>query len=115
KPGPSRAGFPDPATAPDWAGWFLRLAAVRVNPKKFDAFDALEGVVFASDDGGATFEKAANDLRAVPDYELHFTTLRAVPGHEGHLWITTKDRLARSTDPGQSFDPIARAEEAYGD
>ena len=108
------AGLPDPAKSPDWAPWFLRLASDRVNPKKFYAFDALEGVVFTSDDGGATFEKAANDLRAVPDYELHFTTLRAVPGHEGHLWITTKDRLARSTDSGRSFDSIDGAEEAYG-
>jgi hypothetical protein len=108
------AGLPDPAKTPDWAPWFLRLASDRVNPKKFYAFHVLEGTVFTSEDGGASFQATYDGLRSVPDYEIHFTTLRAVPGQEGDVWVTSKDALAHSTDSGKSFDTIDGIEEAHG-
>ncbi len=37
----------------------------------------------------------------------------AVPGHEGHLWITSGVGLQRSTDPAQTFAPVAGVQEAY--
>jgi hypothetical protein len=108
------AGLPNPANSPDWAPWFLRLASDRVNPKKFYAFNALEGNVLTSEDGGAHFEVASEGLRSVPDYELHFSSIRAVPGHEGDVWVTSKDALMHSTDSGSSFDRVDSVEEAHG-
>ena len=85
-----------------------------MNPKKFYAFNAIEGAVLTSEDGGATFQVTSESIRRVPDYELHFTTIRAVPGHEGDLWITSKDALAHSTDSGKTFHSIDGIEEAHG-
>jgi photosystem II stability/assembly factor-like uncharacterized protein len=107
------AGLPAPAKSPDWAPWFLRLASDRVNPKKFYALNALEGTVLTSEDGGAHFQVTAENMREVPEYELHFTSIKAVPGHEGDVWVTTKEELARSTDSGQTFSTVASAEEAH--
>lgn len=108
------AGLPAPAESPDWAPWFLRLASDRVNPKKFYAFNSLEGTVLASEDGGATFQAAPSKLRSMPNYEIHFSTIRAVPDREGDLWVTTKDALAHSTDSGKTFSSVQGIEEAHG-
>jgi hypothetical protein len=91
----------------------LRVAADRVDPKKFYAFDALDGIVYASDDGAARFAAAARSLSSVPDYELPNASLHTVPGVEGHLWITTKKELAHSTDSGRTFRTLPNVEEAY--
>ncbi len=107
-------GFSTPAKSPDWAPWYMRLASDRVNPKKLYAYDALAGTFFVSQDGGAHFEESDAILRSVPDYELHFTSIRAVPGREGDVWVTTKTSLARSTDSGESFSNIDNVEEAHG-
>jgi hypothetical protein len=110
----SVAGLPALKTSPDWAPWYLRLTSDRVNPKKFYVFDALEGRVFVSEDGGAHFEAAYDGLNAVPDYELRFTYIKAVPEHEGEVWITTKAELARSSDSGKSFATIDGIQQAWG-
>jgi hypothetical protein len=107
------AGLPDPKPSPDWAPWYLRLAADRVNPNKFYAFDAQAGVVYASDDGGAHFSVASSDLRSMPEYELQYAGFRAVQDHEGDLWITTKTELAHSTDAGKTFSKVSGVEEAH--
>jgi photosystem II stability/assembly factor-like uncharacterized protein len=107
------AGLPNPAKSPDWAPWYLRVAADRVNPKKFYAFDALEGVVYASIDGGATFVVGSRALSALPDYELTSASLHSVPGFEGHIWVTTKKELAASSDAGKTFRTIPGIDEAY--
>jgi hypothetical protein len=106
-------GLPAPAKVPDWAPWFLRLASDRVNPKKLYAFDTLTGVVFTSKDGGAHFAVAARNLRSMPEYELHYASIQAVPGHEGDVWITTKEDLAHSTDSGKTFSRVTSVEEAH--
>lgn len=108
------AGLPAPKKSPDWAPWFLRLTSDRVNPKKFYAFDALEGQVYVSEDGGAHFEATDSSLTAVPDYDLRFTYIKAVFDHEGEVWITTKTELARSSDSGKSFSTIDGIQQAYG-
>lgn len=107
------AGLPNPAKNPDWAPWFLRIAADRVNAKKFYAFDAFEGVVYASEDGGAHFAVTSKALSSLPDYELTSASMQTVPGFEGHVWVTTKKELAESTDSGKTFRTIANIEEAY--
>ncbi|HEX6764016.1 MAG TPA: xyloglucanase, partial [Polyangiaceae bacterium] len=107
------AGLPEPRKNPDWAPWFLRIAADGVNPKKFYAFDSLEGIVYASTDGGAHFAVASRALSSVPDYELTSASIHAVPGFEGHVWVTTKKELAQSTDSGTTFRTMPSVEEAY--
>jgi hypothetical protein len=57
---------------------------------------------------------ATASLRAVPEYEIHFAHIKAVPGHEGDVWITTKTELARSTDSGKTFSQLEGVEEAHG-
>jgi hypothetical protein len=108
------AGLPEPANSPDWAPWFLRLASDRVNPKKFYAFDALTGTVYVSEDSAAHFEATDTSLKAMPEYELQYASIQAVPEHEGDVWITTKAALARSTDSGNSFSTLSSVEEGHG-
>jgi photosystem II stability/assembly factor-like uncharacterized protein len=108
------SGLPSPVKSPDWAPWYLRLTSDRVNPKKFYAFNALTGEVFRSDDAGAHFAIVTDGLRAVPEYELHYASIQAVPEHEGEVWITTKSELVRSSDSGKSFSAIDGIDEAHG-
>jgi photosystem II stability/assembly factor-like uncharacterized protein len=107
------AGLPEPVKVPDWGPWFLRLAADRVNPKKFYALDALKGEVYVSADGGARFAVAARNMTAVPDYDLTYASLQTAPGYEGDAWITTKKDLVHSTDSGKTWTAIANVEQAY--
>jgi photosystem II stability/assembly factor-like uncharacterized protein len=108
------AGLPPPAKSPDWAPWFLRLASDSVNPKKFYALNALTGEVLRSEDSGAHFKLTSDSVSAVPEYDLHYASIKAVPGLEGEVWITTKTELTRSSDSGQSFSRIADIQEAHG-
>jgi hypothetical protein len=41
-------------------------------------------------------------------------SISAVPGFEGHLWITAAQALYRSRDAGASFEPVAGVEESHG-
>jgi photosystem II stability/assembly factor-like uncharacterized protein len=107
-------GLPAPTQSPDWASWFLRLASDPVNPKRFYAFNALAGEILRSVDGVATFKMVNNDLKAAPDYELHFTGIKAVPGIEGDIWAWTKSGLVRSTNGGESFSDVDVVQEAHG-
>ncbi len=108
------AGLPEPVKSPDWAPWYLRLAADPVNPKVFYAFDALKGEVLTSADGGAHFEVTATNLRAVPEYELQYASIKTVPGREGEVWVTTKMELSRSSNSGKSFRALGKVQEAHG-
>jgi photosystem II stability/assembly factor-like uncharacterized protein len=107
-------GFPKPTKYVDWASWYVRLASDRVNPKKFYAFHGLDGTVYQSEDGGASFSICSTKPRSVPDYEMHYTSLETVPGREGDLWITTKTELFRSTDSGKTFKQLGGVQEAFG-
>ncbi|PSL53803.1 cellulose binding domain-containing protein [Saccharothrix carnea] len=61
----------------------------RVNPLKFYAL--AEGRLYTSTDGGATFTAGP---------EVPAGKLKAVPGHEGDLWLTGDTGLFRSEDSG---------------
>ncbi len=106
-------GLPPPVTTPDWAPWSQQLASDRVNPKKFYVFDALTGSVYVSADGGAHFEVTTRSQRAVPEYELQYASIVAVPGHEGDIWITTKETLARSTDSGKTWKKVSSVDAGH--
>lgn len=78
-------------------GTGISVIADRVNSSKFYA--VVNGTLYASTNGAETFSTKATGLSG--------TRLRAVPGKEGHLWLSGGTGLYRSTDGGQSFSKIA--------
>jgi photosystem II stability/assembly factor-like uncharacterized protein len=76
------------------------LASDRVDGNLFYAVDG--GSCYRSDDGGLSWDIVATGL---PTDDL--TTLQAVPGRKGHLWVSFGDSgLYASTDAGSTFAPI---------
>ncbi len=108
------SGLPEPVVSPDWAPHNRRVVSDRVNPKKFYVYDALSGTILVSEDGGKSFEVTSKSQRAVPEYELQYASIQAVPGIEGEVWITNKEALRRSSDSGKSFQTISSVDEGYG-
>ncbi len=81
--------------------------ADRVNPAKLYVQDFSNGVIYNSGDGGASFVP----VRRLPD---SCTAMRAVPGHEGDLWVPAAwNGLLRSTDSGANFDQVKNVQRAY--
>ena len=107
-------GLRENADVPDWSACDLQPAADRVDPRRVVIYDALEGVLYVSDDGGARFQKGAASLPAIPKYALMVADVEAVPGLAGHLWLSTGKALYRSTDGGKTANPLATVEESYG-
>ena len=54
--------------------------ADRVNPLKFYVYDALNGKVFVSVDGGISFAVKATGLPSVPGYQLSAASINIVTG-----------------------------------
>jgi hypothetical protein len=77
----------------------VRVAADRVNPMKFYA--AGRSTIYFSTDGGATFTTVTP---APPT--TGYGRLRAVPGVEGDIWVTTSGGLIRSTDSGATWTQL---------
>jgi xyloglucan-specific exo-beta-1,4-glucanase len=107
-------GLRESADVPDWSASDLQPAADRVDSKWVVIYDALEGVLYFSNDGGAAFRKGAQALPTIPNYALMVADIEAVPGRSGHLWISTGKELYRSTDGGKTADPVVSVEESYG-
>lgn len=107
-------GLRESADVPDWSASDLQPAADRVDPKRVAIYDALEGVLYFSIDGGSTFRKGARVLPPIPNYALMLADIEAVPGQAGHLWISTGKELYRSTDGGKTAKPVVAFEESYG-
>jgi hypothetical protein len=106
-------GLGEPAKLPNWAPPAQYPASDRVNPRKYYVYDTANGKAHVSSDGGATFTDSETALPALPEYALSPVSVRAVPGHEGHVWITTGKDLYRSTDSGKTYDaflPITGAQ-----
>ncbi|MGC4088869.1 MAG: hypothetical protein QM756_13405 [Polyangiaceae bacterium] len=106
-------GLPDPVKVPDWAPVSLRLAADRVNPKKFYAYDLIAGKGYVSQDGGATFTFTTGVLTSLPEYGLIVGSIQTVPELEGHIWITGGKELFHSNDSGNSYSAAPNVEESY--
>ncbi len=107
-------GMRDSIKLPDWSPIDLQPQADQVNPNKIAIFDLTEGLIYVSTDAGATFEPGAKTLPGLPDYNLMVGSIKAVPGFEGHLWLSTGKELYRSTDGGKSAKPLLSVEESYG-
>jgi photosystem II stability/assembly factor-like uncharacterized protein len=105
-------GAPEPSKIPDWAPSNIRIAADRVNPKKFYIFDSMGGRAFASDDAGAHFVESHSGLPTLPDYNLGAGSIHAAPGVEGDVWLTTGKELYRSKDSGKTFDTVSSVGES---
>lgn len=99
-------GLPEPGTAPDWAAGALRVAADRVNPKKFYAYSSKDGQALVSTNGGEKFEVTFDALPALPEYETHLAHIETPFGVEGEIWITSGKELYRSKDSGKHFDTV---------
>lgn len=80
-------------------------ASDRVNPSRFYVYDAVQGAVLASTDGGESFKVTARDLP-------NGRPPKAVPGIEGELWLPTAQGLMRSTNGGDSFKAVGGVDEA---
>jgi hypothetical protein len=105
-------GVPDPSKVPDWAPNNVRIAADRVNPKKFYIFDSMSGRALASEDGGTHFVESHSGLPTLPDYNLGAGSIHAAPGVEGDVWITTGKELYRSKDSGKTYDSLSSVGES---
>jgi photosystem II stability/assembly factor-like uncharacterized protein len=78
----------------------LRPVADQVDPKVFYAYD--NGVLLVSADGGASFEPRAKLAQGGS------RVIRSAPGRAGDLWVPLYGAgLARSTDGGSHFTPLA--------
>jgi photosystem II stability/assembly factor-like uncharacterized protein len=80
-------------------------ASDRVNPLRFYVYDAAQGAVLASTDGGETFKVTARDLP-------NGRPLKAAPGIEGEVWLPTAQGLMRSTNGGETFKAVADVDDA---
>jgi hypothetical protein len=107
------AGLPVPVEAPDWVPVNLRVAADRVNPKKVYVYDSAEGRLYASTDGGKRFTATASNVSGLPDYARSSGSIRAVPGFEGHVWLSTGKAVFRSTDSAVTFEEVASTKESH--
>ncbi|WP_097867273.1 sialidase family protein [Streptomyces sp. rh34] len=73
------------------------------DPRRFYAYDTVNGTVVRSVDGGRTFTAAATGL---PAGDSQFR-LAVTPGRSGHLWLSAKwNGLYRSVDGGATFTKV---------
>ncbi|WBS01132.1 cellulose binding domain-containing protein [Pseudoduganella sp. SL102] len=73
-----------------------------VDPRRFYAYDNVNGRMLVSDDGGATFT-ARGQLPA-----QGLKTMAAAPGRAGDVWVCLAGRgLAHTSDAGATFETIA--------
>ncbi|MGI4791948.1 MAG: WD40/YVTN/BNR-like repeat-containing protein [Janthinobacterium lividum] len=94
-------------TASTGADGNLQLTADRVNPLKFYALDSGAGKVYVSTDGGANFSATG---AVIPTGGR----LRAIPRHEGDLWLAAREHgLLHSTDGGGHFNQVVSVTEGY--
>jgi hypothetical protein len=106
-------GLPEGAKISEWANVDIQPAADRVNANKLYVLDAMNGTVYRSQDKGLSWKETWSSLPTRGEWELSTSSIVAVPGREGHVWITTGNSLQRSTDSAQTFAPVAGSQEAY--
>ncbi|QYR20333.1 RICIN domain-containing protein [Paenibacillus sp. sptzw28] len=96
-----------------------KVISDRVNPSKFYAWSA--GKFYVSTDRGATFTQTATTAlpaNNVTQYPGSSMDIKAMPGHEGDIWVaggsTTEGKYGiwHSTDSGSSFTQLSNVQEA---
>jgi len=108
------AGVREGSKLPDWTNMDLQPAADRVNPHTIYIYDATQGQVYVSHDAGASFAVSYTGLPGLADWQLNGASITAVPGFEGHVWITTSKELFRSTDSGKTFEHVNTVDAGFG-
>lgn len=98
----------------DWAHFDLQPVSDRVNPKRVYVYDAHLGGLHVSSDAGESFSPGFASFPRLEEAELAVASVEAVPGFEGHLWVTTGRALYHSKDGGKSFTSIDTVAESYG-
>ena len=89
-----------------------KVISDRVNGQKFYGY--VDGEFYVSTDGAKTFTKTA--ATGLPKTGTH--ACKAVPGHEGDIWIATGSKyeenygIWHSTDSGETFTKLENVEEA---
>lgn len=92
----------------------LNPVADRVNSNKFYAYDAVNGKVYYSTNGGVSFTLSSTSLPTLPSYSSNDGVLKAVFGQEGQLWLTDgSNGVYRSTDSGVTYSKVTSVTEAY--
>jgi photosystem II stability/assembly factor-like uncharacterized protein len=99
-----------------------RIIADSVNAKKFYGMSLLEGRLFLSADGGATFVEQPFTLPGgLPTRGAGRTDggggqghLYATPGREGDIWLGAAGGLYHSTDAGRTFTRMEGVTELHG-
>jgi photosystem II stability/assembly factor-like uncharacterized protein len=87
-----------------------KIVSDRVNPYKFYAYENTTGTIFTSFDAAATFTPSTTKLPGTYGYLR--SGIRAVPGFEGHFYVTTQNTgfrsgLYKSIDSGKTLLPIS--------
>ncbi|MFL5729176.1 MAG: T9SS type A sorting domain-containing protein [Cytophagaceae bacterium] len=93
-------------------GTGLEPVSDRVNPLKFYVYDAANGNVLSSTDGGVSFSVKTSGLPTVPSYLLWQTGIRTVFGMEGEIWLCHTGGLYHSTNSGTSFTKLSNVQDA---
>lgn len=92
-----------------------RVAADGADPKRFYAFDAQSGMVYASTNGAANFVPTpfvfSVTARVAGGYSPG-PILYATPGRTGDLWLSARNGLWHSTDAGKRFERTGDVEAA---
>ncbi len=90
----------------------LKPVSDRVNSQKFYVYDAVNGNVWVSTDGGVSFSVQASGLPTVYGYQAWQTRIRTVFGVEGDIWLANLYGLYRSTNSGTSFTQVTNVQNA---
>jgi len=91
----------------------LTPVADRVNAQKFYAYDGVNGNVYTSTNGGASFTITANGLPVVPSYNIWMANMIAVFGREGDIWLTNPNGLYHSVNSAAVFTKVTGVQSAY--
>lgn len=106
----------------------MRVIADKVNPKRFYGVDAVNEIVYSSEDGGYTFRADTLKLTVRPQMRRPQSGMRenrgdnrggqdriyAMPGREKDLWIAAYDGLYHSTSlEGYDFKVMDKVRNIY--
>ncbi len=92
----------------------IRPVADTANASKIYAYDGATGTMWVSNDYGENFSKGSANFDFVQKWTVDDCMAAAVPGKEGHVWVTADTKgLFRTKDSGNSANKIEGVDEAY--
>lgn len=91
----------------------LKPVTDTVDSKSLYAFDALNGVIYSSNNAAKTFTPIQTSLPKLYDWQLKDGNLRTVPGHKHHFFVTTGGDLYFSSNAGKTLEKIPSVQKSY--